>query len=125
MLADGSEQDCALEFPDRPPWVLRCNGPFLAGLAWEGSDLFDCLVEFRRALAQQNARLLCMGAAVSVYPSAMSRQAGGRMAYRVRPGRPAAKEDIIDIFAPAPLEDIGSVEEQRRFFEQWLTSLKR
>ncbi|WP_189971958.1 hypothetical protein [Streptomyces violascens] len=41
-----------------------------------------------------------------------------------RMGSPATREDQVDIFGAADPDTIGTVAEQRQYFERWLDSLK-
>lgn len=46
---------------------------------------------------------------------------GARKAYILELGKPATK--LVDIFAEAPSEQVGTVEQQL-YRQQWMTSLK-
>ena len=84
-----------------------------------GGDYFDALCELRRRLEEAGWRLAVQGARVDVYPSAMGRDAGGRRAYLLRHGRRPAIDDLVDVFAPADAGFVGTVEDQRRYFDAW------
>lgn len=90
------------------------------------ADLFDCLSVLRlEHLEPLGLRIQCNGARQDVYPSRMSRQmSNGRKAYTLRLGAPARREDIVDIFEPAPEKSpLATVAEQRTFYKRWLASL--
>jgi hypothetical protein len=95
----------------------------MQGRIFEGSDLFDALMSLRKQLEGAGFRLLCAGARRDVYPSGMARSMGNaRKAYIFELGKPAT--ELVDIFAEARPEQVGTVDEQQRFRQQWMTSLK-
>jgi hypothetical protein len=95
-------------------------------LVGRGEDVFDALCDLRLMLEQRGWMLRCVGTDVDVYPSGMSRSmSGGRKVYRLRPGRPAAMADLVDVFDMSVAQKGSTVAEQRAFFERWLESLKR
>jgi hypothetical protein len=88
-----------------------------------GADLFDALVAVRRELESRGILVGINGARRDVYPSQMLRQASqGRFAYVLSFPRQSAPTGSVDILAPAAFEDIGTVEEQRAWFERWASS---
>jgi hypothetical protein len=101
--------------------ALRCDRCEVAG---EGPDFFDAFCRVREALAAHGLVPLCYGASRNVYPSNMARDMGdGLKAYRMRPGCPAAREDLVAIFNEGPGVEPASVEEQRECWKAWLRSL--
>lgn len=56
----------------------------------------------------------------------MSRQmSGGRKAYIMQLGKQAKMDDMVDIFdAASDYSVVVSVEEQKKFYQKWLYSLK-
>ena len=91
----------------------------------EASDVFECLSRVRAQLDKDGVRLCCNGARLNVWPSDLGRDMGeGLTAYDLQIGRPASLKDLVDIFDPAPIETIATVEEQRRFSEKWLNTRK-
>ncbi|WP_329083964.1 hypothetical protein [Streptosporangium sp. NBC_01469] len=101
--------------------VITLNGG--VDVRGAGSDLFEALKEVCLRLEEMGALLLCNGARIDVYPSQMQRQATrGRRAYVMTLPRGPARPESVDIFAPARLDLVGSVAEQREFFERWLLS---
>jgi hypothetical protein len=76
-------------------------------------------------LDKDGIRLCCNGARLNVWPSGMARDMGGGFkAYALQMGRKASREDLVDIFDAAPIDTIATVEEQRRFNKEWLSSPK-
>ena len=124
LFTDGDQQEAALEIPDAPPWTIGADIPRLGHFETTARDLFDALAAVRTWLAASGGIILVQGAARDVYPSGMAREAGGRMAYRLRPGVPAQRQDMVDILAPAAADSIVSVTEQREGFDSWIKSLK-
>jgi|SRR6185437_5614993 len=90
----------------------------------EGPDLFEALAPLRRRLEGDGVLLACHGSRRDVFPSPMLRQASnGRLAYVLTIPRSAAKPATVDIFAAAPeLAELGSVTEQRDWFDRWRNS---
>jgi hypothetical protein len=90
-----------------------------------GPDLFEALRALRRTLEAEDMRLLCAGARIDVYPSGMSRSmSAGRKAYVLRLGSPARTDDLVDIFAHAASEEVGTVEQQEQYYKNWVASLR-
>jgi hypothetical protein len=86
-----------------------------------GSDLFECLQSIRRSLESDGLLLCCQGARSLVFPSGMSRQmSNGRLAYPLQRDPPLSDADLVDIFLPAELSEVATVDEQleavREFF---------
>ena len=68
------------------------------------SDFFAALCQIRKELEKLNLIPLCYGASLNVYPSGMSRDMGGGLvAYRLRMGQPARREDLVRIFDQGPM----------------------
>ncbi|HEX8209841.1 MAG TPA: hypothetical protein VF584_06605 [Longimicrobium sp.] len=90
----------------------------------EASDYFEALCHIREVLEQDGTRLLCYGASRNVYPSGMARDMGaGLRAYRLTPGRHSSGAELQDIFATGPDVLPATVEEQRRYRDEWLVSI--
>jgi hypothetical protein len=100
---------------------LELTAPELGVRAADASDVFECLCRLRTELDREGIRLCCNGARLNVWPSGMARDmGGGSKAYVLQIGRRATIDDLVDIFDSAPIEDVATVEEQRRFAEKWL-----
>jgi hypothetical protein len=118
--ADGSILDGTIELIDGPPCHLVFSakgiGPFLA----DGEDLFDALTALRLQLESCKCLLLCAGARTDVSPSGMSRgMSGGRKAYVTHIGKPALKNDVVDIFDYAGPDVVGTVDQQMAYHKKW------
>ena len=102
-----------------------------SGRSWSarGRDLFEAFCALRLRLEPLGIRICVNGARTDAYPSAMSRDmSGGQMLYLLRRhgalGRllrlPALRpQKSVYIFSPAPCDRVGSVGEQRTYFEKW------
>src|SRR5581483_7751167 len=102
------------------PGITIISPQLFVGL-YLGGDLFACLNAVRSRLEADGLLLCCQGASLSVYPSGMTRQmSNGRLVYPNRRTPPVTDADLIDIFAPARLADVGTIAEQlesrRAFF---------
>ena len=97
---------------------LNINGEATA------DDYFDCLLQIREIFEKTNMKILCNGARYDVYPSRMSRQMGkGIKAYAVTMGKQAMEDSLVDIFESADLVKIGTIQQQRDYYNDWLDSL--
>ena len=104
---------------------LELAVPEIGAQTAEASDVFECLCRVRTQLDREGIRLCCNGARLNVWPSGMARDMGGGLkAYVLQVGRRASIDDLVDIFDSAPIEDIATVAEQRRFTEKWLAAPK-
>lgn len=125
-LDENTTIDGVISFSDSYPWVIEFTSCATQNIKCVNSDLFECLVDLRQEFSVKKYLLLCNGARVNVYPSPMSRDMGGaRLAYLLTLGKQSKREDLIDIFNYAEFIDIGSVEEQKRFYNSWLKSPKQ
>ncbi|MEH6354332.1 hypothetical protein [Pseudomonas sp. 3JA] len=89
---------------------------------YAAADLYLCLGMVRRDFP--DVKFLCKGAKVNVFPSRMSSQmAGGVVAYEVRWGEAAGKNDIVNIFDYEDKDLTSDIAEQADFHRRWLHSL--
>lgn len=87
----------------------------------QGNDFFSCLCDLRDKV--KNITFLCKGAKKNVYPSRMARQmANGIKAYELTLGRQAERGDLVGIF-DYEVEDLVSPDEQKEYFDKWISSL--
>ncbi|MEM7272920.1 MAG: hypothetical protein AAF547_07585 [Actinomycetota bacterium] len=124
-----------LEGDAEQEWLLRWQDPahgddFIVGLlasdgrSWtaRGHNMFATLIELRRQLDPLNIKLCCQGARTQAAISGMAADMGrGMMVYRIEHGRPARQADLVDVFVPAPPEEIGTVEEQAAYRRAWMS----
>lgn len=126
MRADGSRHEVLLvatylgrRYP-LPEWRLDVREPDGRERCFEDRDAFDALIAYRIQLDQVGERLLCAGARTDVWPSGMGRSMGGGLkAYVMRYGEQTGLGDLVHIFDEAPQDLVGSVRQQREFFERW------
>ena len=121
----GEVKECTIELSQSPPWKLVFSGMSLGRREFSGDDLFNALIALRIELEGMGVQLLCSGARIDVFPSAMSRQMGGaRKAYVTRLKRPGLPADLVDIFDYSAPESVGSVAQQKAFHDKWFASLR-
>lgn len=107
-------------------YQLQLEAPEIGSRTAEAGDVFECLSRLRTQLDKDGIRLCCNGARLNVWPSGMARDMGGGLkAYVLQIGRRASLADLVDIFDAAPVEAIATVDEQRRFSEEWLADATR
>lgn len=121
----GETEACEIDYERGPPVVVKLHSRRFGEINATDEDLFGALCKLRTRLEEDNYLLLCNAARKDAYPSRMSRQmSGGRKVYLLKPGMQGRREDLVDVFDAAPLDQVGSVGEQRLMFEAWLRSLK-
>jgi hypothetical protein len=124
-LSNGELRDFEIEVSNVEPWTLRFRKLDDNERLIQATDLFIALQEMRAELEEEGCLLLCAGARPDVAPSGMSRSmGGGRKAYFLKMGSPVYKRELVDIFSPAAPDTVGTVQQQRKFFQAWLESLK-
>lgn len=84
-----------------------------------GADLLESLIEIRRRLEARGLRLCCQAARINVWPSGQLRQfTNGRQGYVLTDSSRTSPEDpfeVVDLLAPAPVDQVTSLEEQYQF----------
>jgi hypothetical protein len=87
-------------------------------------DLFEALCVYRRFLERSGGYLLlCNGARKDAFPSAMSRDMGrGCKLYISALSVPGGR--LVETLDPAPLEAVGTVDEQSAFHNEWFESVR-
>jgi hypothetical protein len=120
---DGRSEQCDLDFVvAHDSVVMKTNAPALGRQIWNGRDAFHALELFRRKIEPEGWRTLCNGSRKSAYPSGMCRDMGrGFMLYPIPPEGPPD----LKTFGPAPIEVIGTVDEQLAVWNDWCAGLKR
>lgn len=80
------------------------------------------MTDVRKNLETLNIQICCNGAARNVYPSNMQRSMGsGRVAYKLYSGERAKLEDVVDIFDCDDRLEFVTVDEQERFYKNWVS----
>lgn len=99
--------------------ILGCT------LSSEHENFFQALQSLRQNLEDKQIQIMCNGAALNVYPSQMQLSMGpGRLAYKLKFGKPAKTEDIVDIFEFEDDLKFVAVQEQFSYYKRWLKSLQ-
>ena len=94
-------------------------------IASEASDFFDALCDIRLQLSPEHLIPFCYGASLNVYPSPMARDMGGALkAYRLQMGKPAKTVDLVNIFTAGPDLIPASVDLQKQYYADWISSLE-
>ena len=90
----------------------------------ESGEDFEALKQLRLDLEKTDALLYCFGASENVYPSGMQKSMGPAvLAYKMRIGFPALRQDIVNIFEADETVVPSTVEQQERFRRRWIASL--
>lgn len=107
------------------PVKLEVHAKLLGSLTFTSDDLFEALIALRLRLELDGYVLLCNAARKDAYPSRISREmGGGRKVYLHKLGMQGRREDLVDTLGVAAYEQVGTVAEQRAFYDAWLESLK-
>ncbi len=87
----------------------------------EAPDAFAALNAARAKFEPQGWRFLCNGARRDCFAfGAQIRADLGEQVFQLKPGKPAARDDLLNIFMPAEAGMVGTLAEQRAFFDDWL-----
>ena len=125
-LSDGAVKELRLEVSVDVPrelWQIQLNDFEEDVVCFRETDLYKAMQALREYLEAKGCQLLCAGARPDVAPSGMSRSmGGGREAYVMHLGKQAT--ELIDIFAYAAPAVVGTVQEQREYFQAWIASLE-
>jgi len=85
---------------------------------------FEAMNKIRLILEKDNIYPICYGACENIYPSGTTiSTATGRTAYRCKPGKPALKSDLVDIFDADGFCTPVSVQTQKQFNLKWRESI--
>jgi hypothetical protein len=76
-----------------------------------GDDYFSCFQRIKDDLLKCNTGIQCYGSKVNVYPSPMMRTSNN-LAYILETGKPAIKENIVNIFEYTDINEFATSEEQ-------------
>jgi hypothetical protein len=97
---------------------LVISGP-LGSHRGQGPDLFDALLDLRRALEADGWRLAVQGARRDTWPSGMLRDQLDGAAVYVLPEDVKAKPEAVGTFDPAPPDLVVTVAEQEAAWNAW------
>ena len=94
-------------------------------VAADDGDYFAALLAVRRTLERDAIRLLCQGARRDVWPSGMAiSMSAGMKAYVLVLGQHAARPALIDTFAPASADEVGTIAEQEAHRDAWFAEIR-
>lgn len=111
---NGASVQVSLELADQTPTTLHMKVGDSVSQEFQASNWFNCLIEARLSLESEGFLLCCQGARPDVFPSGMLQQMNlGRFAYYLKSGASLSEDDVVDIFAPADISEVASVEDQR------------
>ncbi|MEC4806960.1 MAG: hypothetical protein SAJ72_22100 [Jaaginema sp. PMC 1080.18] len=114
---------CVISPDNEERGTIFFQHPTLGDHSFEDKDTFGAFCKMRLFLEKQGWQILCNGARVDAYPSGMSRDmCGGIKLYILKMGQKTQRSDLVKIFDPAELENVGTVEEQRRYYQEWQES---
>jgi hypothetical protein len=118
---DGSVASVQLEYSVVEPFAILCVPPVGGRKKFESGDLFDAFSELRKVAEGIGDTFLCNGSRVNVHPIGAMRDLGhGELAYVLNDdGKALDGSDEVNIFDPAPLDQIGTTEQQQRYFREW------
>ncbi|MCT7981394.1 hypothetical protein [Laspinema olomoucense] len=125
LEGDNQLSECTLFYQNTRPCIIVFQNAELGNHQFEGKDVFDGFCELRLFLEKKGWNILCNGARVDAYPSSMSRDMGGGMKlYHLQIGKRPQRSDLLRIFDKAEPNKIGTIEEQRLYYERWRASEK-
>ncbi|WNV87489.1 hypothetical protein [Umezawaea sp. Da 62-37] len=112
-------------------WHLRADRTYLINLDGPvgpvigcGNDLFQALQVIRLELETSGWLIAVQGARKDAYASGMVRDMiGASRIYILRTGQQVEREHLVDIFAEAPPDSLGTVEQQKSCYRDWRLSL--
>ncbi len=123
--ASGDSEFCEIEFTQGMPIVMEARSKRFGAIFFVGDNLFDVLSKLRLLIEGSGYLLLCNAACKHAYPSRMMLEmGGGRKIYILRNGVQARRDDLVDVFGAATVDQVCTVAEQRADYESWIRSLK-
>jgi|SRR5256885_16887251 len=130
ILADGSRVPAKVTADeiyaqDKEIYRISVEQGSEVSLAESEEDFFEALKRLRLELEKTGALLHCFGASENVYPSGMQKSMGPAiLAYKMRIGSPTSRNDIVNIFEADETVVPSTVEQQERFRQRWIDSLR-
>ena len=124
-LVSGESEPCEIDFEQGSPMQVQVRTERFEVMTFTDNDLFGARSKLRLQREQDGYLLLCNAARKNAYPSRMAREmGGGRKIYLLTHGVQARREDLVDTFGAALLDQVCTVAEQRARYEDWIRSLK-
>ncbi len=100
---------------------LTLTAPDGASWSSEKGDVFECLLTLRDEIEPLGFRLCCNGARKDAWASGMLRDMGmGKSVYLLADARKGERPPQVGTLEAAPADMIVTVEEQRRWYADWL-----
>lgn len=116
--------ESTVSYEETSPCSLKFESSEFGHKRFNDIDIFGCLCELRKFLEKEDWNILCNGARVDAYPSTMSRQmGGGQKLYLLKVGEQPKRNDLVNIFDRAAPDKIGTVDEQRGYYNKWVESV--
>jgi hypothetical protein len=121
-LADGSVKELHLEVSKDDVWQMTLKDFEDIASPFKGSNLYRAMQAMREHLEDKGCQLLCVGARTDVAPTGLAVSMGdGRKASVLHMEKGSTERlNIFDYAEPAL---VGTVKQQREYFEEWKKSL--
>jgi hypothetical protein len=125
LVSDGVvEYDRVIAYPGEAPCVLNFKGAQIPEIICHGFDIFDGFCKLRKSLEHRGWQILCNGSLVNAFPFGQSRSMGGGFKlYLLELGVWPTRDNLIKIFDYTESQNLGTVDEQFNFYQQWLDSV--
>ncbi|MFJ4249320.1 hypothetical protein C2E19_10440 [Pseudomonas sp. DTU12.3] len=123
IIRNGIKEQASLNYDDTKGLIVfsMLNG-FIK--TYKANDLYLCLAKIRHE--HPEILFLCKGAKLNVTPSRMcSQMSGGAIAYDLKPGIPATRDDIVQIFDYEEENLSKDLKDQQNYYNQWIKSLQK
>lgn len=126
FLIGGSDDETAIFTEEDADGLCRLLCEYRGKLiSSEAQDYFEALSNIRLELEKENLIPFCYGASLNVFPSRMARDMGrGMVAYKIEMGKQAGQESVVRIFEQGADVIPSSVLSQKKYFSDWIVSLR-
>lgn len=126
MLECLIEYDRTIAYAGEELCILSFKQDELGEHSFKGIDIFESFCKLRKFLEEKGLKILCRGAQYNVYPSSASRNmTGGYKLYIYRMGEHPQRTDMVKIFDPADVNEVGTVQEQIDYHNRWIESVTK
>jgi len=114
----GESVSCAIHHSEVPPWRMIAECVLWGSWSFEQPDLYECTLRLRERIEPLGWLLRCNCSCLNAFVSGMARDMSGAQRIELFPFDRdlAATPRIVELFDPAPVHQIGTIEEQ----EAWL-----
>ena len=126
FLIGGSDDETAIFTEEDADGLCRLLCEYRGKLiSSEAQDYFEALSNIRLELEKENLIPFCYGASLNVFPSRMARDMGrGMVAYKIEMGKQVGQESMARIFEQGADVIPSSVSSQKKYFNDWVASLR-